>query len=1176
MASGRLQISAEPGDFPPTDRDSPAASLPTAVSAPPRTHAYPTRRPSARARRAAAAGRRPSMVSRWGNRRKEDERLEEKRRAMLAAEAPTGVVELAGHGEEEWFHHIVPLPGGDRVAIANFDGEVRVFAVATGALELELVEHVAFMQDGTLAALGGDIIVTGGYDGKVITWNSTSGERLGEGETGGRVRALAALDGGRFVAGTRYSDIVFYTHHDGRRVEEAARIQGGGLYDLAVCGGRLATASAKQKVTVWNIDSREQLARLSGHTDSVRSVDMNYRLVVTASWDHSMRVYNAAGDYSCIAVLDWIHTDYVRSVTLLGDNHILSASCDHTVCVTQLSSSTVIARTQLSYFVCCAAVLPDGRLAVCGDCGGRGAGIIDAPPGAADILKAHGAAAFPEAVTAASAEPQRRKEEERRDEECRAMPVPGAPTGVVELAVHGPGELLWCIVPLPRGDRVATASNTGKVRVFAVATGALAHELDAHEGDIGWRALTALGGDIIVSAGDADGKVVTWNAAGGERLDEAAVGSDVGALAALGPGRFVAGTAGGDVVFCTHHGGLCVEEVARIAAAHSRGVLDFAVRGGLLATASSDRTAAVWNLDSRERLATLSGHTNSVSSVDMNDQLVVTASWDKTVRVYNAERDYSCTAVLDWLHTNSVNSVTIVGDDHILSASDDHTVCVTQLSSSTVVARTKLSFEVECAAALPDGRLAVCCGGNAALIDEPGAAADILQAAYPEAAAASSALAVAEPLPPLQDAVVRVAAGEQTAAAACRVLISADACSVSFAEWNAAHLLLMRAVRDGEVEGSSTFNGTLNFWFDNLYVPSRKFCLGAEDYYVIKRQLEQAKDAGVIEMVEATLAAIHVYLDLQDGVHMVRRACEQILSAVSFLFFEQAQLDRRLSSIGAELHRVKRFQLIASLGKAVFGLIPFAGAAVAGSFAGAASLFEALDSGSAIESILGAGADARAFATKTLVDRFLYGGRLVLKAEVLAQMTVGQRRVLEGAAAGLGMSIDNLRRMIVDAIGDADAPTPPVLGANDGTSPAEDVPESVYREAVAALLGVDDRGTGTEKFETELNILKKRGVTAELVLEMDHAELAVSMAAHMVSYEQMWLSQFVRLRSRLMELLFEQTVSGSLLVGYHAIPPGKFLEHVVNGLNASDACRPTLGQEAALRRFLYLLHGECQ
>jgi hypothetical protein len=58
-----------------------------------------------------------------------------------------------------------------------------------------------------------------------------------------------------------------------------------------------------------------------------------------------------------------------------------------------------------------------------------------------------------------------------------------------------------------------------------------------------------------------------------------------------------------------------------------------------------------------------------------------------------------------------------------------------------------------------------------------------------------------------------------------------------------------------------------------------------------------------------------------------------MVSAVSFIFFEQAQLDRRLSSIVAELHRVKCVQLLSSLGNAVIGLILFACAAVSGSFA---------------------------------------------------------------------------------------------------------------------------------------------------------------------------------------------------------------------------------------------------
>jgi hypothetical protein len=118
----------------------------------------------------------------------------------------------------------------------------------------------------------------------------------------------------------------------------------------------------------------------------------------------------------------------------------------------------------------------------------------------------------------------------------------------------------------------------------------------------------------------------------------------------------------------------------------------------------------------------------------------------------------------------------------------------TALSSSTVIAHAELSFPVDCVAAMPDGRLAACgYNGNAALINAPVAAADILKAhgaaAFPGTAEAGSALAITEPLPPLQDAVVRVAAGQMTAADACRELISAETCSVSLAEWSAGHLL---------------------------------------------------------------------------------------------------------------------------------------------------------------------------------------------------------------------------------------------------------------------------------------------------------------------------------------------------------------------------------------------------
>jgi hypothetical protein len=759
---------------------------------------------------------------------------------------------------------------------------------------------------------------------------------------------------------------------------------------------------------------------------------------------------------------------------------------------------------------------------------------------------------------------------------------------------------------------------------------------------------------MIVSGGAADGKVVTWNAASGERLGEAAAGSGVVALAALDGGRFVAGTKGGDVVLYKHHGGRGVEEAARIAGAHSHCVRDFAVCGGRLATASDDETAAVWSVDSHERLARLRGHTDCVRSVDMNDKFVATASDDKTVLVYSAEGDYSCTAVLDWLHTWRANSVTIVGADHILSASDDHTVCVTQLSSSTVVARTELSYFFYHATVLPDGRLAVYGDyGYAALFDAPAPAADILKAhgaaAFPEAAADASMLAVTEPLPPLQDAVVRVAVGQMTAAGACRELISAEACSVSLPEWSAGHFLLMQAIRDGDIPADRRYDGIDFYWVKSLYLPTRLLVLGSgDDHATVERFLLQAEAAGVIQSADAMVAAMAAHLDLRDNVNELRGAGEQILRAIAIIFVNQADMEQRLCS----LERSRRVQQWALLANTILGLIPIAGASITCGIAGGVQVIDGLQTANIVESSLGAIIGALPDAADPLhklFSRFLSTGTDLLREERTAE----ENELLEKIADGLGVPMARFqqillnvqRRMedrkhggtsaavegVADAVSlvvveeddDADekddaenrlasahtSDLDDVCGRLEGATMVELLPIQVssaceiastpdaacdsagavcatmggvieehdaYQEAVATLLGAEVCEAEPLRFEDELHILKKRGVTADLVSAMAYKELAVSLAAHMVGYEHVWLSQFVRLRSRLMELFFEQTVSGSLLVGDHAIPPGKFLEHVVNGLNASYACRPTLGQEAALRRFISLLHGECQ
>ncbi|GKQ36408.1 hypothetical protein [Streptomyces sp. A012304] len=107
----------------------------------------------------------------------------------------------------------------------------------------------------------------------------------------------------------------------------------------------------------------------------------------------------------------------------------------------------------------------------------------------------------------------------------------------------------------------------------------------------------------------------------------------------------------------------------------------FAPGGRILATASHDRTAELWNVaDPRHprRLAVLAAHTANVNSAAFapDGRLLATAGWDRTVRLWDVSdpRAPRQSAVLTG-HTDTVNAVAFSPDGRTLaSVSSDRTV----------------------------------------------------------------------------------------------------------------------------------------------------------------------------------------------------------------------------------------------------------------------------------------------------------------------------------------------------------------------------------------------------------------------------------------------------------------------------------------------------------------------
>jgi hypothetical protein len=462
---------------------------------------------------------------------------------------------------------------------------------------------------------------------------------------------------------------------------------------------------------------------------------------------------------------------------------------------------------------------------------------------------------------------------------------------------------------------------------------------------------------------------------------------------------------------------------------------------------------------------------------------------------------------------------------------------------------------------------------NAALIDAPAAAADFLRAngsaVLPKSAPAESTPIVVEPLPPLQYAVVRVAAGELSAADACRGLISADICSASLAEWSAGHLLLMQAVRDGGIPGDRRYDGIDFYWVKSLYLPTRLLILGnGNDYAIVERLLLQAEAAGVIQSADAVVAAMATHLDLRDNVNELRSAGEQILRAIAHIFMRQADVEQRLCDLENGFERFKRVQQWTQLANIVFSLIPFAGGSIACGIACAAPALEGMQISNMVESLICIATGSQAVPTAPLFNRFLSCGNDLLSDDGLAVMPDDARFLLEKVATELGVSVQGLRRILNET-------AQRMVEDADSGAPAETVEdtEGVYREAVAFLLDVEESGTGAQRFATVLNVLKERDVNAALVSTMTHDELAVSLAACVVIYEPVRLELFVKLRRCLVDIFMELPISGSLLVGEYAISADEFFELVVDGLTSSNVFRSLAGHKATSRRFIRLVYG---
>ncbi|NQE37420.1 AAA-like domain-containing protein [Microcoleus asticus] len=141
---------------------------------------------------------------------------------------------------------------------------------------------------------------------------------------------------------------------------------------------------------------------------------------------------------------------------------------------------------------------------------------------------------------------------------------------------------------------------------------------------------------------------------------------------------------------------------------HSNVVISvaFSPDGKTLASASSDKTIKLWNLQSQKPIATLTGHSNSVRSIAFSPdgKILASASYDHTIKLWHLETQTQVTTLTG--HSNQVYSVAFSPDGKALAcASGDNTIKLWHLESQKPIATlTGHSNKVLSVAFSPDGK----------------------------------------------------------------------------------------------------------------------------------------------------------------------------------------------------------------------------------------------------------------------------------------------------------------------------------------------------------------------------------------------------------------------------------------------------------------------------------------
>jgi WD40 repeat protein len=414
-------------------------------------------------------------------------------------------------------------------------------------------------------------------------------------------------------------------------------------------GRLIVTAAWDKSARIWDANTGKMLAELKGHGDRLDSAAFSSdgARVATASWDKTARIWDTTSGKQLVVLRG--HKDEVYSAAFSPHGRrVVTASKDGTARV--WDAETGIQRVVLNHHgeVYTAVFSPDGKTILTASAD-QTAIIWDSVSGAQiQVLRGHDDAVF----AAAFSGDGKRVVTASWDKTARIWT---AATGTELATLRGHDDVVLSAAFSPDGQTVITASADKTARIWNANNGTPVSVLRGHSKQVVAAVFSPDGRRVATASGDGTARI--WSASDGVPLTilrghdgwvfSTAWSPDsrrIVTASADATARIWAASGDAEVVTLRGH----EDRISAIA---------FSPDGRWTATASDDHTARVWDAKTGAQVALLQGHTDRVSAIAFSPDgnKVVTASWDSTARIWDAASG-SQLLVLHG-HQNRINSI---------------------------------------------------------------------------------------------------------------------------------------------------------------------------------------------------------------------------------------------------------------------------------------------------------------------------------------------------------------------------------------------------------------------------------------------------------------------------------------------------------------------------------------